>query len=181
MFLVFENKKIFIIVTILIILCCIFCVFTNLKKTKELNDLYLKYTSLESNYKYLEKEYDTIKAKYDSVYGVPTDKMPIGMDSTYIGSFLCTAYCTEEYKHICGTGTGITASGKKVDADLTVAVDTSVIPLGTILYIEGVGIRIAQDTGGAIRGNKIDVAVETHEQALNWSGYGYHNVYVLGG
>ena len=53
--------------------------------------------------------------------------------------------------------------------------------MGTIIYIEGVGIRIAQDTGGNIEGNKIDVAVKTHQEALTWEGYGYHDVYVLGG
>ncbi|MEG2053984.1 MAG: 3D domain-containing protein [Oscillospiraceae bacterium] len=59
------------------------------------------------------------------------------------------------------------------------AVDPNIIPLGTWLYIDGVGIRQAQDTGGAIKGNKIDVAVDTHQNALNWAGYGTHKVYIL--
>lgn len=106
------------------------------------------------------------------------DLLPAGMQADYAGSFMCTAYCCEEYPHICG-GNGITASGAPVTAGLTVAVDPDAIPLGTILYIEDVGIRIAQDTGSAIKGQKIDVAVETHAEAESWPGWGEHNVWIL--
>ena len=106
------------------------------------------------------------------------DLMPSGMQAEYIGTFDCTAYCCETYPHICG-GNGITASGAPVTAGLTVAVDPEVIPLGTVLYIEGVGVRIAQDTGSAIKGQKIDVAVETHAEAESWAGWGTHNVWIL--
>ena len=40
------------------------------------------------------------------------------------------------------------------------------IPLGTKLYIDGFGYRVAEDTGGAVKSNKIDINVETHEEAL---------------
>jgi len=36
--------------------------------------------------------------------------LPDGLTKEYAGEFLCTAYCTEEYPHICGTGDGITAT-----------------------------------------------------------------------
>ncbi|MEG2769323.1 MAG: 3D domain-containing protein [Oscillospiraceae bacterium] len=97
----------------------------------------------------------------------------------YIGDFFATAYCCEKRPHICGGGDGITASGKTVTEGVTVAVDPNIIPLGTWLYIDEIGIRQAQDTGGAIKGNKIDVAVDTHQNALNWAGYGTHRVYIL--
>ena len=45
------------------------------------------------------------------------------------------------------------------------AADTSIFPYGTVLYIEGVGIRIVQDKGAAIQGKHLDVAVDTHENA----------------
>ena len=90
------------------------------------------------------------------------------------GTFLCTAYCTEQYPHICGEGHGITASGQPIQAGVTVAADQSIFPYGTVLYIEGIGIRIVQDKGGAVQGNHLDVAVDTHENALAWSGYGNH-------
>ncbi|MDE6182434.1 MAG: G5 domain-containing protein [Eubacteriales bacterium] len=74
-------------------------------------------------------------------------------------------------------GYGITASGIKAQRGV-VAVDTSVIPFGTKLYIEGYGCAIAGDTGGAIKGNKIDVFVNTYNEAMNW-GVRTVNVYVL--
>ena len=102
---------------------------------------------------------------------------PITAD--YIGEFHCTAYCTEKRPHICGTGDGITASGQPVQAGVSVATtDHDLLPYGTVLYIEGVGVRIVQDTG-AFPKDQLDVAVETHEDALNWAGYGSHAVYVI--
>ncbi|WP_242965896.1 3D domain-containing protein [Pygmaiobacter massiliensis] len=97
----------------------------------------------------------------------------------YLGEFDCTAYCCEAYPHICGTGTGITASGAPVAAGASVSADPEVIPLGSWIYIEGVGIRQAQDIGSKVKQNKLDVAVDTHENALHWSGYGSHKVYLL--
>lgn len=57
---------------------------------------------------------------------------------TYAGEFHCTAYCSEEYPHICGEGQGITSSGAKVQPGVTVAADTSIFPYGTVILIEGV-------------------------------------------
>ncbi len=83
----------------------------------------------------------------------------------------CTVshYCCEKRPHICGTGNGITASGVPVQAGVSVAVDPKVIPLGSTVYVDyGDGVvhtYIAHDTGSAIKGNRIDVAVETHAEA----------------
>lgn len=49
-----------------------------------------------------------------------------------------------------------------------VAVDPSVIPLGTQLYIEGYGYAVAADTGGAINGNHIDLAMDSVSEALDF-------------
>lgn len=87
-------------------------------------------------------------------------------DYQYIGECELTAYCCEKYEHICGTGTGITASGLPVQPGL-VAVDPSVIPLGSTVVINGVKY-LAADTGGAVKGNHIDIAVETHQDAINF-------------
>ena len=84
----------------------------------------------------------------------------------YIGNYTITHYCTEMYEHICGTGNGLTATGTHVTAGRTVAVDPSVIPYGTKMYIEGYGFRVAEDCGGAVNGYHIDVAVGTHSQAM---------------
>jgi len=97
----------------------------------------------------------------------------------YVGEFNCTAYCVEKYSHICGTGSGKTASGAPVTADVSVAVgDLEMFPYGTILYIEDVGIRIVQDTG-SFDPTKIDVAVDTHKHAKNWEGQGKHKVWII--
>ena len=80
-----------------------------------------------------------------------------------------TFYCCEEYPHICGTGTGITASGRRVTPYVSCAVDTSIIPLGSTIMIEYNGEMVyfrADDTGSAIQGNRLDIAVRGHQEAL---------------
>lgn len=64
-------------------------------------------------------------------------------------------------------GYGITASGMKARPGV-VAVDPRVIPLGTKLYVEGYGNAIAGDTGGAIKGKRIDLFFNSHKQAMNF-------------
>ncbi|MDR1642444.1 MAG: G5 domain-containing protein [Clostridiales bacterium] len=88
-----------------------------------------------------------------------------------------TAYTASELAKPGSKRYGITASGMKV-AHGVVAVDPRVIPLGTKLYIEGYGYSIAADTGGAIKGNKIDLYMETLQAARQ---FGRRNVtvYVL--
>ena len=104
---------------------------------------------------------------------------PAGFSTVYLGEYNCAAYCSEQYEHICGTGDGITASGAPVQAGVTVAADPDILPLGSAVYIEGVGLRYVQDTGSAVKGNTLDVAVETHSDALAWPGYGTHRVWLL--
>lgn len=60
----------------------------------------------------------------------------------------------------------------------TVAVDPSVIPLGTRLYIPGYGYAIADDIGGAIKGNKIDLAFGSRSEALQF-GVQRLTIYIL--
>lgn len=74
-------------------------------------------------------------------------------------------------------GYGITASGMKARRGV-VAVDTSVIPFGTRLFIEGYGYAIAGDTGSAIKGNKVDLFFDDYNDAINY-GVKNVNVYVL--
>ena len=75
------------------------------------------------------------------------------------------------YTALDGGGSGVTAAGIDLVANpnaKVIAVDPSVIPLGTKVYVEGYGEAIAGDTGGAIKGNKIDVYVQTKSEAYAW-------------
>lgn len=85
----------------------------------------------------------------------------------YLGNFKLTHYCSEKYEHICGEGHGITYTGTEATVEKTIAVDPRVIPYGTRVYIEGYGWRIAEDCGGAVNDNHIDILVDTHEHALD--------------
>lgn len=105
--------------------------------------------------------------------------LPGELIAEYAGKFQCTAYCTEKYQHICGEGHGITASGQPIQADVTAAADQALLPYGTVLYIEDVGVRVVQDKGAGVQGYHLDVAVDTHENALTWSGYGEHRVWII--
>lgn len=74
----------------------------------------------------------------------------------------------------CGS---YTARGNLLHKGL-VAVDPNVIPLGTRLYIPGYGFAIADDTGGAIKGHVIDLAFDSHQEAINF-GVRHITVYIL--
>lgn len=63
---------------------------------------------------------------------------------------------------------GPTASGWMPRQGKTVAADTKVVPMGACLDIEGLGHRVVQDVGGAIKGLKLDVFMMSHEDALRF-------------
>ena len=102
----------------------------------------------------------------------------IKANATALGSYKLTFYCPCE---ICNgaLGVGQTASGAEPAEGRTIAVDSSIIPLGSRVYIEGYGTFIAEDTGSAIKNNKIDIFVSTHSRAEEL-GVQYANVYLLG-
>ena len=71
-------------------------------------------------------------------------------------------------------GNGITATGLRARKGI-VAVDPRIIPLGTVVYIEGYGQALAADTGGWIKGNRIDLCYDTLEECYR---YGRRKIYV---
>ena len=89
----------------------------------------------------------------------------IKQDKKALGTFTCTAYCG--CKKCCGHTHGITKSGTKATANRTIAVDTRHIPLGTRVCINGKWY-IAEDTGKAIKGKRIDIYFDSHEEALEF-------------
>ena len=60
----------------------------------------------------------------------------------------------------------LTKAGSKPKEGRTIAVDPRVIPYGTLVYIEGYGYYIAEDTGGAIKGNRIDIFINDYNKAM---------------
>ncbi len=75
------------------------------------------------------------------------------------------------YTAYCAGCSGITRTGIDLRSNpnqKVIAVDPSVIPLGSKVWVEGYGTAIAGDTGGAIKGNKIDVFIPTQSEALKW-------------
>lgn len=76
-------------------------------------------------------------------------------------------------------GYDLTSTGVHAVQGVTVAVDPSVIPYGTKLYIPGIGFRIAQDTGGAIVGDHIDVFYSDEQTAIDFGAKYDRPVYVL--
>lgn len=96
-----------------------------------------------------------------------TDAEPEGQqdeEPVYLGEFTLTAYCA--CRKCCGKWSGgPTASGAMPEEGVTVAVDKSVIALGTEIVIDGYGTYTAQDTGSAVKGKHIDIYFASHEAA----------------
>ncbi|WP_374967092.1 LysM peptidoglycan-binding domain-containing protein [Lysinibacillus sp. RS5] len=75
------------------------------------------------------------------------------------------------YTASCEGCTGITATGINLKTNpnaKVISVDPTVIPLGSKVYVEGYGEAIAGDTGGAIKGNRIDVFFPSQQDAINF-------------
>jgi 3D (Asp-Asp-Asp) domain-containing protein/LysM repeat protein len=75
------------------------------------------------------------------------------------------------YTASCEGCSGITATGINLlenPNQKVISVDPSVIPLGSKVYVEGYGEAIAGDTGGAIKGNKIDVFIPSKQEAIDF-------------
>lgn len=98
----------------------------------------------------------------------------MGLDETaqYFGTCKLTAYCPCYLccgKYPDDPGYGLTASGEMAQEGITIAMDK--LPFGTRVYIENVGIRVVQDRGGAIKGNRIDIFCSTHERCFENPNY----------
>lgn len=62
---------------------------------------------------------------------------------------------------------GITANGNKVRRGI-IAADTNILPFGTKVYIEDLGIFVVDDTGSAIKGNRIDIYMDNLDEAVKF-------------
>lgn len=102
------------------------------------------------------------------------------------GRFSLSGYCACTK---CGTGTGITASGKPVREAHTIASDWKVLPKGTVIILENAigkdgqiydGVYVVEDRGGGVKNNHLDIYRPTHELASMVTHYGraYGNVFI---
>lgn len=95
-----------------------------------------------------------------------------------LGVCKLTAYCMENYPHICNNGdANATSTGAVPTVGRTIAVDPKVIPYGSEVIING-HTYVAEDCGGAIKGNTIDILFATHQEALDF-GVQYAEVFLV--
>lgn len=139
-------------------------------------------TEIETLKEQHEEEINRYKREYNSTSRSSTSvKRETALSKeaeAYLGEFTSTGYCTEDWRgtgkvHYCNSGTpNIGAMGEEVIPYKTIAVDPNVIPLGSNLKIQDSKGNIyyvrANDTGGAIKGYKIDMVCSSHSEALSW-------------
>lgn len=118
----------------------------------------------EASRKELKRE--TVEKKVDKV-------VANGTRINYNGKSYSRKLVVKAYSY---TGGGTTAMGTRARVG-EIAVDPGVIPLGTNVYIEGVGARRAEDTGGNIKGNTIDIYMNTQAECIRW-GVRYVTIYI---
>lgn len=126
----------------------------------------------------------------DSVLEDSVDESGAPKEYKRVVKVKATAYCL--CKKCCGKSEndpyyGVTASGLRIIPNTgmkVIAVDPKKFSLGSEVYVESLdsskdyGNAIAADTGGAIKGNHIDLYMDSHAQALEW-GVRYVNLYIL--
>lgn len=152
-----KSIKIHAFSTTLLCIVCIFLIVLNIVQGIQyqcnLNALNNKFEQAmdEQTDKYLE----LVKAE---------EPMKTNYPKRSVGNFVLSFYTPHEL------GRPVeklhTASGTRPKEGRTIAVDPKVIPLGSTVYIEGFGYYIAEDTGGAIKGNRIDVFMMDYNKAI---------------
>lgn len=108
--------------------------------------------------------------------------LPVSRGGKPIGYTKTLQARSTAYYAVRGVGKTYTASGMKAvrnsDGYSTIAVDPSIIPFGTRVYIEHYGFAIAADSGTGVKGNSIDVFFNTYGEACRW-GVKYVKVYYI--
>ena len=116
------------------------------------------------------KSTPTVPVQYEDPQ--ESEKIEAALDWHYIEDCELTAYCPCAV--CCGKEDGITATGTVAQEGVTIAVDPDVIPLGSWVEIDGHTYH-AEDVGGAVNGNHIDIYFNSHDAAWDF-GHRYANV-----
>ena len=112
-----------------------------------------------------------LKDKTDKVVAVGTKAKSVQVASRGTENGRQIYVTSTAYTASCNGCSGTTATGVNLHANpnaKVIAVDPNVIPLGSKVYVDGYGYAVASDTGGAIKGNKIDVFFPSKSDAYRW-------------
>ncbi|TCS80175.1 3D domain-containing protein [Tepidibacillus fermentans] len=152
-------------------------VLTKGKKGKVIKFVEITYENGKEVEKKLLKQ-DIVQPKNDQIvaYGTRIDRSIVSRGGfTFRPRETLTNVTITQY-----SGGSYTYLGTRPTPGRTIAVDPNVIPLGWWVYIEGFGFRRAEDIGGSVKGNIIDIYVSSRESAISYGiRYGY-KVYVIG-
>lgn len=145
--------------TVITLLLGCFIYFNNIEKEQEVEEITV-----------VTEVQDVLSAsnyKGEQIYTLKNER-------EYLGEFKLTAYCG---CWSCSEGYGNgTATGTIAQPDHTIAVDPNVIPYGSVVYING-NMYVAEDCGGGVNNNHIDVYHNTHDEAVEF-GVQYADVWL---
>jgi 3D (Asp-Asp-Asp) domain-containing protein len=172
-----KDVKIFIVVSVVLLALILLPLFL-MKESSDAVDLQLdamdkriaerekiKTPDVDLYIADLQEQIDVLNDRIDVLEVTPTPTPEVTVTETkptlkYMGEFTAVAY----YKG--GNGL-LTATGTQCKEGLTVAVDPKVIPYGTYIYVEGLGVRRAEDSGG-FRGSVIDIYFKTKASCIEF-------------
>jgi len=169
------RKKLMIVLTLL----CLFLIIILMDQRRD--KLQDEISQLRLEILHLEKENEQLRqlAKESEAQEQLYQRMQEWLDNWEVSMAEVTAYAPldpDAVEGMCYSGDPrVTASGERVVPGVTAAAGPDV-PFGTRLYVHGHGVRVVQDRGGRIGQGKIDLAVESREEAYAW---GRKNVKVV--
>ena len=136
-------------------------------------DLEMERMSLEEKCSVLQVQYDELESKYEQLQAQEPKIVKEVQVMESLGEFKITHYCNCSI--CCGPYGETTYTGTIPQVNHTIGVDPDTIPLGSKVVIEGIEYT-AEDIGGAVNGNVIDIYVSSHEEAIQ-RGVKYVEVY----
>ena len=177
----FNKIAIALLLTVIAIITCTIIVFATNTESNATSDI-AKSTPTES---LSDTTSETVESSETPTISIKSEDVPMletpitEPQETFVslGEYKLTAYCPctkccgkwgeNRHKDANGNIIVVTASGRYAKANWTVAADTSVLPFGTRIYINGYEYEV-QDRGGAVKGNRIDIYFDDHQEALNF-------------